>query len=322
MKRALICGVSGQDGAYLAQLLLSKGYAVFGSSRDIANTDFHNLARLGILSRVKLLNMKTSDIKSIQDAFELVMPDEVYNLSGQSSVGLSFEFPEETRRSIVNATENILEELRTHFSKSRFFSAGSGECFGVTQGTPANEDTPFNPLSPYAQAKVDAYKLVKKYRDDNGLYVCTGLLFNHESPLRSTRFVTQKIIRAAIEISRGRLENLTLGNLAIKRDWGWAPDYVEAMWLMLQQERPSDYVIATGIGHTLEDFVNTVFLELGLNWKNHVMIDQSLFRPNEGLAILADPSKAKELLGWQAKLSLREVISKMMDEAQKNLVTT
>ena len=316
MKRALICGVSGQDGAYLAQLLLSKGYIVFGSSRDIEKTEFHNLERLGILSQIMLVNMTTSDAASIGDAFFLSKPDEVYNLSGQSSVGLSFERPEETRQSIVDATANILEEIRCNYPAARFFGAGSGECFGETHGIPSNESTSFNPKSPYAEAKVEAFKLVKQYRDSFHLFACTGILFNHESPLRPTRFVTQKIIRAAIEIAQGQSNKLTLGNLAIQRDWGWAPDYVEAMWQMLQQDSPEDFVIATGIGHSLGEFVGMVFSQLGLNWRDHILVDQSLFRPNEGIEILANPAKAKEKLGWSAKKSLQEVIAQMLSDAQ------
>jgi GDPmannose 4,6-dehydratase len=317
MKRSLICGVSGQDGAYLAQLLLSKGHIVFGSSRDIEKTEFHNLERLGILSQIMLVNMTTSDAASIGDAFFLSKPDEVYNLSGQSSVGLSFERPEETRQSIVDATANILEQIRLNYPASRFFGAGSGECFGETHGIPSNESTSFNPKSPYAEAKVEAFKLVQQYRDSFNLFACTGILFNHESPLRPTRFVTQKIIRAAIEIAQGQSKKLTLGNLAIQRDWGWAPDYVEAMWQMLQQDSPEDFVIATGIGHSLEEFVGMVFSQLGLNWRDHILVDQSLFRPNEGIEILANPAKAKEKLGWSAKKSLQEVIAQMLSDAQK-----
>lgn len=318
MKRALICGVSGQDGAYLAQLLLSKGYTVFGSSRDIEKKEFHNLEKLGILSQIKLIKMTTSDVASISDALFLSKPDEVYNLSGQSSVGLSLMRPEETRQSIVDATANILEQIRLNYPAARFFGAGSGECFGETHGTPSCESTPFNPKSPYAEAKVEAFKLVKQYRDFYRLFACTGILFNHESPLRPTHFVTQKIIRTAIEIAQGQSKKLTLGNLAIQRDWGWAPDYVEAMWKMLQQDSPEDFVIATGIGHSLEEFVDIVFSQLGLNWKDHVSVNQSLFRPNEGIEILANPAKAKEKLGWRAKKSLQEVISQMLSDAQKS----
>ena len=316
MKRALICGVSGQDGAYLAQFLLSKGYQVFGSSRDISKTDFSNLAKLEILDQIKLVKIDLSNPASVHNALMISKPDEVYNLAGQSSVGLSFERPEETRRSIVDATFNLLEEIRSSNRAVRFFNAGSGECFGQTHGMPADETTSFNPKSPYAEAKVAAFDLVKKYRQSDDMFACSGILFNHESPLMPTRFVTQKIIRAAIEIAQGSTTKLTLGNLAIERDWGWSPDYVQAMWLMLQSDSPQDFIIATGVGHSLEEFVDMAFSQLGLDWRDHVVIDKSLFRPNEGLQILANPNKAKETLGWAATKSLSQVIRLMLSDAQ------
>ena len=317
MKRALICGVSGQDGAYLAQFLLSKGYQVFGSSRDIDKTDFSNLAKLEILDQVKLVKIDLSDPASVHEAFILIKPDELYNLAGQSSVGLSFERPQETRQSIVDATLHLLEEIRKFHPAVRFFNAGSGECFGETNGLAADEVTPFNPKSPYAEAKVVAFDLVEKYRQSYQLFACTGILFNHESPLRLSRFVTQKIIRAAIDIAQGSTTKLTLGNLAIKRDWGWSPDYVEAMFLMLQAKNPQDLIIATGKCHTIEEFVNMSFSQVGLDWRDHVVVDQSLFRPNEGIEILANPNKAKEVLGWAATKSLSEVIGLMLSDAKK-----
>jgi GDPmannose 4,6-dehydratase len=317
MRRALICGVSGQDGAYLAQYLLSKQYEVFGGSRDIVKSDFSNLAKLGIIDRVKLINLSIADLENIQRVLSKTEPIEIYNLAGQSSVGLSFERPEETRQSIVDGTFNLLEAIRLSSSGIRFFNAGSGECFGDTHGVPANESTSFDPKSPYAEAKVTAFELVKKYRDIHGLFACTGILFNHESPLRPTRFVTQKIIRAAIEIANGSTSKLTLGNLGIQRDWGWSPEYVEAMWLMLQQHKPEDFVLATGVGNSLETFVSIVFEQLGLDWKEHVLVDQALFRPNEAKEILANPSKAKDKLGWDAKMALKDVIAQMLREAQK-----
>ncbi|QWD73283.1 GDP-mannose 4,6-dehydratase [Polynucleobacter sp. UB-Raua-W9] len=316
MKRALICGVSGQDGAYLAQLLLSKGYQVFGGSRDLVKTDFRNLVKLKILDKVILLKIDLSDPASIHNAFSLSLPDEIYNLSGQSSVGLSFEKPEETRQSIVDATFNLLEEVRNYYPAAKLFSAGSGECFGETEGVPANELTAFNPKSPYAESKVAAFNLVKKYRDSCQLFACTGILFNHESPLRPSRFVTQKIISTAIDISGGSSKKLSLGNLAIERDWGWSPDYVEAMWLMLQNKAPLDFVIATGVGHTLEEFINITFSQLGLDWKEYVLIDKTLFRPNEGIQILANPRKAEEILGWKAKINFQQLIKLLLTEAK------
>ena len=318
MRRALICGVSGQDGAYLAQYLLSKQYEVFGGSRDIVKSDFSNLTKLGIIDRVKLVDLSIAAPDSINNVLSKTEPSEIYNLAGQSSVGISFEKPEETRKSIVDGTFNLLEVIRLSGLGIRFFNAGSGECFGDTHGVPANESTPFDPKSPYAEAKVAAFELVKKYRDTHGLFACTGILFNHESPLRPTRFVTQKIIRAAIEIASGSTSKLILGNLGIQRDWGWSPEYVEAMWLMLQQPKPEDFVLATGVGNSLETFVSIVFEQLGLNWRDHVLVDQALFRPNEAMGILANPSKAKDKLGWTTKIALREVIAKMLREAQRS----
>lgn len=318
MKRALVCGVSGQDGAYLAQYLLSKQYEVFGSSRDILKTDFSNLVKLGIFDRVKLVDLSISESDKVKSVLSKTKPSEIYNLAGQSSVGISFERPEETRRSIVDGTSNLLEAIRLSGLGIRFFNAGSGECFGDTHGVPANESTPFDPKSPYAEAKVAAFELVKKYRDTHDLFACTGILFNHESPLRPTRFVTQKIIRTAIEIKNGSTSKLRLGNLGVQRDWGWSPEYVEAMWLMLQQHEPEDFVLATGVGHSLENFVCIVFDQLKLNWKDHVLVDQSLFRPNEAVEILANPAKAKAKLGWSTKKSLQDVIAEMLSDAEKN----
>ena len=317
MKRALIIGVSGQDGAYLAQLLLSKGYEVFGSSRDARKNGFANLKTLNIFQQVNLLSVDTTSIGSIKDAIERSQADEIYNLSGQSSVGLSFEQPQETMISIVDTTSNILDSIKAIKPKARFFNAGSGECFGDTrEGGPANELTPFNPQSPYAQAKAQAFELVKDAREKEGLYACTGILFNHESPLRPNHFVTQKIIQGAQSIAQDLkankpIEKLRLGNLAISRDWGWAPEYVEAMWIMLQQTNAEDFVIATGVTNTLERFVDMAFAKANLDWHDHVVIDQALFRPNEALEIAAQTSRVNEILDWHAKLGLEAVVDNL-----------
>src|SRR5450755_2945957 len=252
--RALICGVSGQDGAYLAKLLLEKGYTVTGTSRDAGNFSTGNLAKLAILNRIQLVSMATADSRSVLDVLRKADADEIYNLSGQSSVGLSFQQPAETLNSIISANLNILEGIRHLGKKVRFFNAGSGEIFGETKAGGASEADPISPQSPYAVAKAAAFWLVANYRNAYGLHASTGILFNHESPLRPARFVTKKIIATACRISRGSGEKLTLGNMDIRRDWGWAPEYVEAMWRMLQQETPADFVIATGSSHSLEDF--------------------------------------------------------------------
>ena len=310
-RTALICGVSGQDGSYLAQLLLSKGYAVFGTSRDVQGSSFSNHQKLGIKDRIQYLSMIPEDFRSVLVALRKSNPDEIYYLAGQSSVGLSFEQPAETIQSITLGTLNILEGCRMMDKAIRLYHAGSGECFGDTNGVHANEGTPFHPMSPYAVAKTSAYWLVNNYRDAYGLFACTGILFNHESSLRPERFVTQKIVRSVKRISEGSKETLKLGRLDIARDWGWAPEYVEAMWLMLQQDKPQDYVIATGTTITLEDFVKTAFDQAGLNWQEYVIQDPSLFRPTDLAVGSADCSKAKHDLGWHALTKGIDVVKKM-----------
>lgn len=310
-KTALICGVSGQDGSYLAEFLLAKGYAVFGTSRDVQGSAFNNLLRLGIKDQIQFLSMVPEDFRSVLVALRQSNPDEIYYLAGQSSVGLSFEQPAETIQSITLGTLNVLEGCRMMDKSIKIYHAGSGECFGDTHGAPANELTPFYPMSPYAVAKSSAYWLVNNYRDAYGLFACTGILFNHESPLRPERFVTQKIVRSVKRIAEGSQEQLKLGRLDIARDWGWAPEYVEAMWLMLQQNRPQDFVIATGTTITLEEFVKIAFEQAGLRWQDHVIQDPSLFRPTDLAIGRADPSKALKELGWQAATQGVEVVKKM-----------
>ena len=312
-RTALICGVSGQDGSYLAQLLLRKGYAVWGTSRDVQGSTFGNLKKLGIFEKIKLLSMVPEDFRSVLMAIKQSKPGEIYYLAGQSSVGLSFEQPAETIQSVVIGTLNMLEACRMYDKQIRLYHAGSSECFGDTEGQAANEHTPFNPRSPYAVAKASAFWLVDNYREAYGLFACTGLLFNHESPLRPTRFVTQKIIQAAKRISKGSGEKLMLGRLDISRDWGWAPEYVEAMWQMLQLEEPEDFVIATGLTSSLEDFTAKAFGMLNLNWRDHVVQDQTLFRPTDLLLSRADPMKARLKLGWQAKVTAQQVVERMIN---------
>jgi len=308
---ALICGVSGQDGSFLAQLLLKKGYEVFGTSRDAQGSAFGNLQKLGIKEQIEYLSMVPEDFRSVLTALRKSNPDEIYYLAGQSSVGLSFEQPAETIQSITLGTLNVLEGCRMMDKKIKIYHAGSGECFGDTNGVPANESTPFHPMSPYAVAKASAYWLVNNYRDAYGLFACTGILFNHESSLRPERFVTQKIVRSVQRIAQGSQEKLKLGRLDIARDWGWAPEYVEAMWLMLQQDKPEDFVIATGSTISLEDFVRVAFEQVGLNWQDHVIQDPSLFRPTDLKIGCADPSKALREMGWKAKTQGIEVVEKM-----------
>ena len=310
-RTALICGVSGQDGSYLARFLLQKGYAVFGTSRDVQGSSFLNLQKLYIKEQISFITMVPEDFRSVLVALQISNPDEIYYLAGQSSVGLSFEQPAETIQSITMGTLNILEGCRMIDKPIKIYHAGSGECFGDTHGEPVNEATPFRPMSPYAVAKTSAYWLVSNYRDAYYLFACTGILFNHESPLRPERFVTQKIIRAVKRISEGSSEKLRLGRLDISRDWGWAPEYVEAMWLMLQQDEPEDFVIATGSTITLEVFVKTAFEQANLNWGEHVIQDSELFRPTELATGRADPSKANNTLNWMASTMGVEIARKM-----------
>ena len=309
--RALICGVTGQDGCYLASLLLSKGYEVWGTSRDAQTSAQTNLKALCIDDKVSLLSMAPNDFRSVFSAIEASEPDEIYYLAGQSSVGLSFEQPAETLDSMLTGVLNMLEVIRLRKKSVRFYNAGSSECFGDTGQAAANESTPFYPRSPYAVAKASAHWLVTNYRESYGLYACTGILFNHESPLRPRRFVTQKIIQAAMRIAAGSDERLVLGRLDILRDWGWAPEYVVAMWRMLQQDLPQDFVIATGETHTLADFVDTAFSVNNLDWKQHVDVSKALFRPSDIDYSLGDPAAAARLLGWSAKYKMAEVIAGM-----------
>src|ERR1700748_981085 len=306
--------MSGQDGAYLARLLLDKGYEVFGTSRDAQIGTFANLTRLGIRDRVNLESMATNDFRSVLNIVRETDPEEIYNLAGQSSVGLSFEQPVETLESVAVGTINLLEAIRFLDKPIRFYSAGSSECFGDAQGRAANEDTPFRPCSPYAVAKSTAHWLVANYRAAYGLHASTGILFNHESPLRPERFVTQKIVAAAVRIAAGSKETLTLGRLDIGRDWGWAPEYVEAMWLMLQQDKPQDFVVATGHSFLLEEFVSAAFGHFSLDWHDHVVQDERLFRPTDLQLSRANPAKAKVLLGWEARTSGVEVVRRMLTD--------
>jgi GDPmannose 4,6-dehydratase len=313
-KSALICGVSGQDGAYLAKLLLEKGYEVYGGSRDAQISSFSNLRKLNIKEQVNFVSINIHDFRSVLQTIIKIKPDEIYNLAGQSSVGLSFEQPVETLESISIGTLNLLEAIRFSNLPIHFYNAGSSECFGDTGNEAANEETPFRPRSPYAVAKAAAFWEVANYREAYNIYACTGILFNHESPLRQERFVTQKIIASVKRISNGSTEKLRLGNIEIARDWGWAPDYVEAMWLMLQQKTADDFVIATGQTHKLKDFIQMAFETVGLNWENHVEIDPNLFRPTDLAIGKANPIKAFEKLGWKANKNLEEIVKKMLLE--------
>ena len=280
---------------------------------------FENLGKLGIRDRVRVVSVALNDFRSVLDVLNATSPDEVYNLAGQSSVALSFEQPVETLESISLAVLNLLEGIRFLKKDVRLYNAGSSESFGDTDNAAADEQTPFRPRSPYAIAKAAAFWQVANYREAYGLYACSGILFNHESPLRPERFVTQKIVHGACRIAAGKQKRLQFGNLSVQRDWGWAPEYVEAMWRMLQQPQPDDYVIATGETHRLEDLVAEAFRLVGLDWRQHVEIDRALLRPTDLAVGRANPAKAREKLGWQAKFKMRDVVREMVAAAQHEM---
>jgi GDPmannose 4,6-dehydratase len=311
-KKALIAGITGQDGAYLARHLLALGYTVTGTSRDSQVCNISRLERLGIYQDVALVSLAPNDFRSVLKTLTVVAPDEIYNLAGQTSVGLSFDQPVECMESIAGGTLNFLEAMRYLEIDCRYFNAGSSECFGDTGPLAASESSPFQPCSPYAVAKSTAFWQVCSYRNSYGIYCCTGLLANHESPLRPSRFVTQKIIKSVKAIKAGTQHQLDLGNLDIWRDWGWAPDYVEAMHLMLQQNSPADFIIATGITSSLRQFVETAFTAVGLNADEHIRINSRLLRPSDLRYSAMDPSQISYSLGWKASLRLPEIIDRML----------
>jgi len=316
---ALILGVTGQDGAYLAQLLLEKGYTVYGTSRDVAGKQRTNPKLLGIDEKINYLTCDITDYKSILTTLQSSQPDEIYNLAGQSSVGISYELPFETIRSFTLGVLNIMEGMRFLNLDARLFNASSGECFGETGDQLANEKTAFAPKSPYAVAKASAYWSVINYRQSYNIYACSGILFSHESVIRNPNFVSKKIATAACQIAAGERDKLVLGNLNIKRDWGWAPEYVEAIWLMLQQDTPQDFILATGKPYTLEDFVRLSFEAVNLDYKDYLEVSNQFVRPNDISCSAGSPELAKSALGWQAKSRLPE-ITKMMVGAELNKV--
>lgn len=311
-RTALIFGIGGQDGAWLAALLVGMGCTVHGTSRDREAAGFANLRQLGLLASVHLHSAVPTDFRSVVQVVDSVRPDEIYNLAAQSSVGLSFDQPVETLNSILLGTVNIMEAIRFLKLDARFYNASSSECFGDT-ATPAGEAQPFHPRSPYGVGKAAAYWAVANYRESYGLFACSGILFNHESPLRPARYVTQKIVRGAADIAERKTDTLRLGHLGIARDWGWAPEYVEAMRRMLAHDQPEDFVIATGEAHPLEDFVAAAFAHFGLDWRRHVVTDASLLRPADITHSVGDPAKAKRLLGWEAGLRMAGVVARLAD---------
>ncbi|MEX2534754.1 MAG: GDP-mannose 4,6-dehydratase [Trueperaceae bacterium] len=320
MKRALITGITGQDGSYLSEFLLEKGYEVHGIIRRSSTFNTDRIDHLYVdphdpLARLYLHYGDLSDGTNLRRILEEVQPDEVYNLAAQSHVAVSFQQPEYTADVDGLGTLRLLEAIRDYCRRTecqlKFYQAGTSEMFGGSP-LPQSEATPFYPRSPYAAAKVYAYWQTVNYREAYGLFACNGILFNHESERRGETFVTRKITRAATRISVGLQDKLYLGNLDAKRDWGHAADYVEAMWLMLQQDEADDYVIATGESRSVRDFVGLVFDKLGLDWKKHVEIDPRYFRPTEVEYLHGDPSKARTKLGWQTKISLEQLVGSMV----------
>ena len=318
--KALIAGATGQDGAYLAAHLLALGHEVVGTTRDAGSADTGRLRALGIDGRLKLVSMLPSDYRSVLRTLAQHRPDHIYFLAGQTSVGLSFDQPVEAIESIATGTLNVLEAIRFVNPEIRLFNAGSSECFGDTGTARASEQTPFRPLSPYAVAKVTAQNLVTNYRIAYGLYACTGILFNHESPLRPDRFVTQKIVRGAHAVAAGKAKQLSLGNLDISRDWGWAPEYVTVMAKMLTPDSPTDLVIATGRSVSLSYFVERAFRNFKLDWREFVQVDDALRRPSDIHYGAGDPSLAAQVLGWRAQYDMDYVVDQMCEAVARPAV--
>jgi len=314
-KRALITGVTGQDGAYLAQLLLEKGYEVHGLLRRSASADVigERLRWLGVYNDVRLIDGNLTDVSSLMRIVRDLQPDEVYNLAAQSFVKSSWDQPILTGNVTGIGATNILEAVRLECQSARFYQASSSEMYGMIQNPVQTEKTPFYPRSPYAVAKLYAHWITVNYRESFGLHASCGILFNHESPLRGIEFVTRKVTDAVARIKLGQAQKLELGNIDAKRDWGHAKDYVRAMWMMLQQDKPDDFVVATGRSVTVRDMVQIAFAHVGLNPDDHVVISPELFRPAEVDVLLGDASKAHEVLGWEPTITLEEMICEMVD---------
>ena len=314
-KRALITGVTGQDGAYLSQLLLDKGYEVHGLLRRSASADVINerLRWLGVADRVKLVDGNLTDLPSLLDAMAKVRPDEVYNLGAQSFVKTSWDQPQVTAQVTAVAVLNMLEAVRRVAPEARFYQASSSEMYGLIQEAEQDEKTPFYPRSPYAVAKLYGHWITINYRESFGMHASSGILFNHESPLRGIEFVTRKVTDGAARIKLGLAQELRMGNMDAERDWGHARDYVRAMWLMLQQDTPDDYVVATGRTTTVREMCRIAFSHVGLDHERHVVVDPALFRPAEVDRLLGDPAKARAKLGWVPETTLEQMIGEMVE---------
>ncbi|MEH7276602.1 GDP-mannose 4,6-dehydratase [Neobacillus vireti] len=311
MKRALITGVTGQDGSYLAELLLEKGYKVFALRRRTSTQNYENVEN--IKDKLQWIDGDLTDLASLITAVQIAQPDEVYNLAAQSFVATSWPQPIATGQITALGVTNMLEAVRIVKPDARFYQASSSEMFGKVVETPQNEKTPFYPRSPYGVSKVYGHWITVNYRESFNMFACSGILFNHESPRRGLEFVTRKVTNTVAKIKLGLVDELRLGNLDARRDWGFAGDYVKAMWLMLQQNTPDDYIISTGETHSVEELVNIAFSYVGLDWRNYVIIDRNLIRPAEVDLLLGDCTKAKEKLAWKTEVSFKELIQMMVD---------
>ncbi len=313
MKTALITGVTGQGGGYLSKILHDKRYTVLGTTRDIGSANLGGLDYLGVTSHVKLLQMDVCSTREVRDIVERWQPDEIYNLAAPSSVAMSFKDPVPVTESIVSGNLNLLEAIRQMEKEVRFLEASSSEMFGNCE-RPADESTSPDPYSPYGVAKTAAFYQTRNYRESYDLHASAAIFFNFESPLRPSTFVTQKIIRGVADILQGESDELHLGNLAVARDWGWAPEYMQAANDMLQQKQPRDLVLATGTCYSLQDFVRLAFEAVGLDYTRYVVTDDHLFRPKEIARSVGDPSLAEEVIGWKAKTHLQDIVAKMMED--------
>ncbi|WP_337033719.1 GDP-mannose 4,6-dehydratase [Paenibacillus illinoisensis] len=317
MKKALITGVTGQDGSYLAELLLSKGYKVYGMRRRTSTPNFENVEH--IKDQIEWVSGDLTDLASLIEAVRLSDPDEVYNLAAQSFVAASWPQPLATGQITALSVTNMLEAVRLVKPSAKFYQASSSEMFGRVVETPQKETTPFYPRSPYGVAKVYGHWITVNYRESYDMFACSGILFNHESPRRGIEFVTRKVTDGVARIKLGLATELRLGNLDAKRDWGFAGDYVKAMWLMLQQDQPDDFVISTGETHTVEELVKVAFEYVGLDWKNYVVLDEKYVRPAEVDLLLGDCSKAKQVLGWDLEVDFEQLVHMMVDSDMKRL---
>jgi GDPmannose 4,6-dehydratase len=330
MRRALITGITGQDGAYLSKFLLDKGYEVYGAFRRTSGLNLNGLKYLGVDDKVKYIPLELLEFTNIYRAIEKIQPDEIYNLGAQSFVALSFEEPIYTADVTALGSLRVLEAIRAVNPKIKFYQASSSEMFGKVQSMPQKEETPFYPRSPYALSKVFAHWITVNYRESYGIFACSGILFNHESPLRGNEFVTRKITRSVAQVKLGLKNELKLGNLDAKRDWGYAPEYVEAMWLMLQHKSPDDYVVATGETHSIREFVERAFKHIGIDivWEGEtteekgidkktgkvlVEVSPEFFRPAEVNILLGDSSKIRERLGWQPRTKFEDLVPIMVE---------